>query len=44
MRLDAALKLIKSKREKINPNSGFIQQLKEYEEEHLGKDEYLSAT
>lgn len=44
MRLNAALKLIKSKREKINPNSGFIQQLKEYEEEHLGKEQYLTVT
>lgn len=39
MRLDDALKLIKSKREKINPNNGFIKQLKEYEEECLGKEQ-----
>ena len=33
MKLDKALELIKSKREKACPNIGFIQQLKEYEKE-----------
>ena len=33
MKLDKALELIKSKREKASPNIGFIQQLKEYEKE-----------
>lgn len=33
MRLNDALALVKSKRDKINPNAGFIKQLKEYEQE-----------
>lgn len=33
MKLDAALELIRSKRDKINPNPGFINQLKEYEKQ-----------
>ena len=30
---DEVLDIVKSKRNKINPNPGFIQQLKEYEKE-----------
>ena len=33
MSLDKTLELLKSKRDKVNPNAGFIQQLKEYEKE-----------
>ena len=33
MKLDKVLELIRSKREKVNPNNGFIKQLKEYEKE-----------
>ena len=33
MSLDKVLDLIKSKREQVNPNAGFMQQLKEYEKE-----------
>jgi hypothetical protein len=31
MKLDEALEFAKSKRAKINPNAGFLKQLKEYE-------------
>ena len=33
MKVDKVLELIKSKREKVNPNIGFLNQLKEYEKE-----------
>ena len=33
MKLDKVLELLRTKREKVNPNSGFIEQLKEYEKE-----------
>ena len=33
MKLDKVLELLRSKREKVNPNEGFIKQLKEYEKE-----------
>ena len=33
MKLDKVLEILKAKREKVNPNSGFIEQLKEYEKE-----------
>ena len=33
MKIDKVLELIRSKREKVNPNNGFIKQLKEYEKE-----------
>ena len=33
MSLDKVLELLKSKRDKVNPNAGFIEQLKEYEKE-----------
>ena len=33
MKLDKVLELLRSKREKVNPNNGFIKQLKEYEKE-----------
>jgi hypothetical protein len=35
MKLEEALDLAKSKRTKINPNAGFLKQLKEYELEVL---------
>ena len=35
MKYDEALKLLKSKREKVNPNIGFAEQLKAYEKEIL---------
>lgn len=38
MKLDEALKLIRSKRDKINPNPGFINQLKEYEKKCFNKN------
>ena len=37
MTLEEALSLAREKREKINPNPGFIKQLKEYEEENIKK-------
>ena len=33
MKFDKVLELLRSKREKVNPNEGFIKQLKEYEKE-----------
>ena len=33
MKLDKILELLKTKREKVSPNAGFLQQLKEYEKE-----------
>lgn len=33
MSVDEALKLAKEQRPKINPNPGFLKQLREYEEE-----------
>jgi hypothetical protein len=35
MKLEEALELAKSKRAKINPNAGFLKQLKEWELEVL---------
>ena len=37
MKFDDALNLIREKREKINPNPGFVKQLREYEKECLGQ-------
>ena len=33
MKLDKVLDILRAKREKVNPNSGFIEQLKKYEKE-----------
>ena len=33
MKMDKVMELLKEKREKVSPNNGFIQQLKEYEKE-----------
>ena len=33
MSLDKVLELIRAKRDKVKPNDGFIEQLKEYEKE-----------
>ncbi len=35
MNFDKALELLKTKREKVNPNAGFVEQLKNYEKEIL---------
>lgn len=35
MKFDDALNLVRGKREKINPNPGFVKQLREYEKECL---------
>ena len=35
MKFDDALELVRKKREKINPNPGFVKLLREYEEECL---------